>query len=185
MRIKLINHLTKPEISDEYIRQIIAFCKPAPLLDRYVIMDYRYFWTNKDDHRVKGSHQPHVEKHRVFNYNEIRIRCRKHMKPIVCDTVLQPTGYLDFTVLDQNEFFVFITSHELIHQLQDDIEVTSGNHHEAINLLYELGKGGNPTIPIDEYQADRYALQKVREWRTFMSDSYIYEPKEWFKYEEK
>ena len=131
--------MKNPLVSDEYLRQIIEFCKPAPLLDRYLIVDCRYFWTNKEDHRIKGHHRPHVVDHKVYNFNEIHIRCRKHMKPIICKTDVQPNGYLNFSVYDTNEFFVFIIAHELLHQLQDDIQSVVAPHEEAINLLYELG----------------------------------------------
>lgn len=183
MRIKLINGLHAPFVPDEYLHSIMNFVMPELLRDRYVVVDVRYFWTNKHDHRITGSHQPYVRKHRVYNFNEIRIRCRRNTKPIITETHVNENGYIDFTVLDKNEFFVFIFAHEFLHQLQDDYEETGSP--EIYDFLTNLCHGCINPYTMDEYSADRYAFQCVRRWRKFMNDSYLYYPRSFDLYEKK
>ena len=164
MRLQIINRTRKPEIPVDYLKELIRFCEPRGLDNHLLVWDFAYAWHKqalKGSH-ITGVHQPFVEHHRVFNYNLIKIRMSKSLKYKNGTRKVGKDGYIDFPLYSPDEFLVSIIAHEYYHELQD----------RGITRHYKgMGDGVPPLSDRDEYQADRYALQRVREYRRF-----IYQP---------
>ena len=179
--IAIVNNNTK--YPTEFLRQLIKFCEPPYLANRRVVFDFKHYFS-KDRYHVKGEHGPFVLKHRVYNFNFIKIRIKRNPLPIIEKTKIRDDGYIDYTCLDEYEYLVSIVSHELFHQLQDDI--FEGVSTQAKKYALRFSSGMSIILPdIDEFQADQYAMQKVREWRRFQNESVIYFPKCMISYCEK
>lgn len=169
--IAIVNNNTK--YPTKFLRQLIKFCEPPYLANRRVVFDFKHYFSN-DRYHVKGEHGPFVLKHRVYNFNFIKIRIKRNPLPIIEKTRIRDDGYIDYTCLDEYEYLVSIISHELFHQLQDD--VFEGTSSIAKRYMERIISGMPVLLDADEFQADKYAMQRVREWRRLQNESIIYFP---------